>query len=77
MLRVRCTCGAVHAELVPAGVQEVDDREYLELGTCPMCGTTLCVREWHLSSSAHWRASVPSGRDPPSSGALAVSGRSE
>jgi hypothetical protein len=62
----RCSCGASHADLVPAGVQEVDDREYLELGTCPVCGTTLCIRQWHLSSSAKWRASAPTRREPPS-----------
>ncbi len=60
---LRCTCGAIHDHLLPAGVQEVDDREYLELGTCPACGTTLCVRQWTLSSSAKWRASIPPSRE--------------
>jgi hypothetical protein len=63
----RCTCGASRDVLVPAGLQEVDDREYLELGTCPKCGTTLCVREWRLSSSAKWRVSLPVSREPPPS----------
>lgn len=77
MLRVRCTCGAAQAELLPAGVQEVDDQEYLELGTCQLCGTTLCVREWHLSASSRWRASVPPGREPQSSGTIRVPGRND
>jgi hypothetical protein len=67
MAEMRCTCGAVCDHLLPAGVQEVDDREFLELGTCPVCGTTLCVRQWTLSSSAKWRASIPPARESRSS----------
>jgi hypothetical protein len=70
MGEMRCTCGAIHDHLLPAGVQEVDDREYLELGTCPACGTTLCVRQWTLSSSAKWRASIPPARDTRSSSSI-------
>jgi hypothetical protein len=72
MGEMRCTCGAIHDHLLPAGVQEVDDREYLELGTCPACGTTLCVRQWTLSSSAKWRASIPPSREARSSSSIPV-----
>jgi hypothetical protein len=70
MAEMRCTCGAIHDHLLPAGVQEIDDREYLELGTCPACGTTLCVRQWTLSSSAKWRASTPASRERTSSSSI-------
>ncbi|MGD0679488.1 MAG: hypothetical protein ABSC94_29210 [Polyangiaceae bacterium] len=73
MNEARCTCGAVHDNLVPAGVQEVDEDEYLELANCPVCGSTLCVRQWRLSASARWSVSVPPGRDPRSSSSLRAS----
>jgi hypothetical protein len=75
MSEMRCTCGAIQDHLVPAGVQEVDDREYLELGTCPQCGTTICVRQWRLTSSAHWRASIPPSRDARSSSSIPAAAR--
>ena len=67
MAGFRCSCGTVFDAAVPLGVQEVDEREYLELASCPQCGTTLCVRQWLLSSSAKWRASIPPGREASSS----------
>jgi hypothetical protein len=39
----------------PAGSWEADEREWLELATCPSCGTTLTIAVTRLSSSARWR----------------------
>ncbi|HEV3194430.1 MAG TPA: hypothetical protein VGY54_28230 [Polyangiaceae bacterium] len=54
---IRCKCGALHEQLRPYGVQEVEEREYAELAACPKCGTTLCTRTWRLTSSSNWRVS--------------------
>jgi len=54
---VRCTCGAVHRreDFKPRGTLEVDDREWLDLATCPSCGSTIAISVHRLSSSARWR----------------------
>jgi hypothetical protein len=45
MQAIRCSCGATHA---PNAVQQIGrqyglDGEYMDLGNCPACGSTICV----------------------------------
>ena len=53
MQAIRCPCGALHS---PDAMQHVGrqyglDGEYMDLGNCPSCGSTICVAQKQRSAS--------------------------
>lgn len=45
MRAIRCSCGATHLpdDMQRIGRQYGLDGEYMDLGNCPTCGSTICV----------------------------------
>ncbi len=61
---IRCSCGASHSRdaMHPIGRQRGLDGEYMDLGNCPSCGSTLCIATNPRGATSQRAAAQPHSR---------------